>query len=679
MTVRNRFAVAVAATAALLVTVASAGGIDRTGMDTATPPGTDFWEYANGAWVKSHPIPADRSSYGVSAILNEEATKRTVDLIQTAARGAAPGSDGQKIGDYYESYIDEAGIEAKGIAPLKPTLDKIAAITDRTSLSRLLGEKLRADVDVLNATNLYTDNVFGFWASPSFDDPTRYSAFLLQGGLGMPDREYYISDSAEMAKLRARYLEHVGTMLRLAGIADAQAKAQRVMALETKIAQSHANRVDSGDVTKGNNPWPRNAFARKAPGMDWAAFFAAAGLNGQTRFIVWQPSAVQGISALVASASIEDWRDYLTLRAIDHHASVLPKAFVDEQFAFYGTALQGTPEISARWKRAVNATNAVLGEAVGKLYVAKYFPPQSKALLQTMVANEIAAFEKRINALSWMAASTKAEAKRKLASLKVGIGYPDKWRDYSGLSIVRGDTVGNLQRAEEFEYRYRLSTLGKPTDRGQWVMTPQTVNAVNLPIHNGLNFPAAILQAPYFDPTATAAFNYGAIGSVIGHEISHSFDDQGALFDSQGRLRNWWTDADLKKFQQAGAALATQYDGYKPFPDLGVNGQLTLGENIADLAGLGAAYDAYRASLGGKEAPVVDGLTGDQQFFLAFAQAWRRYQRPEALRQALIGDGHSPARYRALTVRNIDAWYAAFPIKESDPLYLAPEKRVRVW
>ncbi len=664
---------------ATAVAWAAVTGVDKAAMDTATPPGTDFWQYANGAWVKAHPIPADRSSYGVGAILVEQANQRTVDLIQDAARGAKPGSDAQKIGDYYASFMDEAGIEAKGAAPLKPLLAKIAALADRTALSHYLGETLRADVDVMDATDLYTDNIFGLWTSPALDDPAKYYPYLLQGGLGMPDREYYLSDKDTMKKARTQYVAHIAAMLKLAGIADADAKSQRIMALEVKIATTHASRADSEDVQKGNNSWARADFSKKAPGLDWNAYFAGAGLDAQSLFVAWHPTAIAGISHLAASEPMEDWKDYLAFHLIDHFADFLPKAFAAEHFAFYGTALEGTPEMRARWKRAVDATNAALGEVVGKLYVAKYFPAEAKAQLQTMVANLIAVYNKRIDALAWMAASTKAEAKKKLATLKVGIAYPDKWRDYSGLTVVRGDAFGNLQRAEEFEYRFRRARLGKPADRNEWVMTPQTVNAVNLPLHNSLNFPAAILQAPYFDPKAPAAINYGAIGATIGHEISHSFDDQGSQFDSTGRLRNWWTATDLKQFQAAGEALALQFDGYKPFPDAGVNGRQTLSENIADLAGLGATYDAYRASLGGKEAPVVDGLTGDQQFFLSYAQSWCGYYRPEALRARLVSDGHAPAKYRALTVRNLDPWYAAFPVKPADALYLAPDKRVKVW
>jgi putative endopeptidase len=656
-----------------------AAGIDRAAMDTTVAPGHDFWSYVNGAWVKSHPIPADRSSYGVGAILVEDTNKRTADLIQGASHGAKSGSDAQKVGDYYASFMDEAGIQARGITPIKPMLARVAAITDRASLARYLGESLRADVDALNTSDLYTDNIFGLWVSPAPDDPTRYAPYLMQGGLGMPDREYYVSDADEMKTTRTQYQAYIGSMLKLAGIADADAKAARILALEIRIAQGHAPRADADDVQKGNNSWTRAELAAKAPGLDWNAYLSAAGLETQPRFIAWHPTAIVGTSRLVTSEPVDAWKDYLAFRAVDHYAAYLPRAFVERRFAFYGTALEGTPQIKARWKRAVDATNEALGEAVGRLYVTRYFPPESRAQVREMVANITAAFEKRVEALAWMAPSTKTEALRKLSTLKVGTGYPDTWRDYSALEVVRGDVVGNVERYEAFEYLYRRSRLGKPVDRDEWVTTPQTVNAFNLPILNAMNFPAAFLQPPFFDPKATAAINYGAIGAVIGHEINHSFDDLGAQFDAGGHLRNWWTDADLKQFQAAGAALALQYDGYKPFPDLGVNGRQTLSENIADLAGLAAAYDAYRASLLVESATAIDGFTGDQQFFLSYARTWCSYQRPEALRQRLITDGHAPGRYRALTVRNLDPWYAAFPVKPGESLYLAPDERVKVW
>jgi predicted metalloendopeptidase len=432
------------------------------------------------------------------------------------------------------------------------------------------------------------------------------------------------------------------------------------------------------DVVKGNNHWTRGT-SKKAPGLDWTAFFTEAGLGDQSVFVVWQPSAVTGISALVADQPLEVWKDYLGYHAIESASAFLPKAFGDEEFAFHTQVLTGTPKQRERWKRGVSFTSGALGDAVGKLYVQRHFPPSEKARAQEMVRNLMEAFRQRIDRLDWMAPETKARAKAKLATLKVGVGYPDKWLDYSGLEIVRGDALGNAARAELFRYRRNLKKLGQPIDRAEWVMTPQTVNAVNLPVMNAMNFPAAILQPPYFDSARTAAMNYGATGATIGHEVSHSFDDQGALFDETGKLQNWWTKEDFAHFQSSSAQLVKQYDGYRPFPDLAVNGKLTLSENIADVAGLAAAYDAYRLSLGGKPAPVVQGLSGDQQFFLAFTQSWRSKIREPALRQRILTDSHAPGQYRSDTVRNLDAWYDAFDVKPGRALYLAPADRVRVW
>jgi predicted metalloendopeptidase len=517
------------------------------------------------------------------------------------------------------------------------------------------------------------------WMTQDLDNPSRYLPFLLQGGLGMPDKDYYLNPAKGMPEIRAQYLAHITNLLTLAKVADPAGKAARIMALETRIAQSHWSREDSGDVLKGNNHWTRADFDRKAPGLDWNGYFKAAGLGAQNDFVVWQPEAIIGCSALAAHESLATWKDYLTLRTLEHHADVLPRAFVQEHFAFYGRVLSGTPELRDRWKRGVDATSEALGMAVGKLYVAKYFPPAEKARVQTMVANIMAAFSKRIDNLEWMAPATKARAKAKLAVLKVGVGYPDQWIDYSSLQIKRGDAFGNAERAELFELHRNLAKLGHPVDRGEWVMNPQLVNAVNLPAMNALNFPAAILQPPYLDPNRPLAMDYAAAGATIGHEISHSFDDQGALFDSEGRLNNWWTKEDMEHFQASANMLVQQFDGYKPFPDLGVNGRQTLGENIADLAGLASAYDAYVLSLGGKPAAEVQGFTGDQQFFLSFAQSWREKRREPATRRQLLTDGHPPAEYRALTVRNLDAWYAAFAVKPGQALFLEPKDRVRIW
>ncbi|MCU0685665.1 MAG: M13 family metallopeptidase, partial [Polyangiaceae bacterium] len=651
---------------------AATRGLDLAGMDRATLPGNDFFVYGNGSWLKQTEIPADRSGYGTGAILTELTAKRTAELIAEADAKAPPGSDARKVGDYYASYLDEAAIEAKGLSPLQPTLDRFAALADAKGLARALGATLRADVDAFNRTDFYTDNVLGLWVAQDLNDPSRYAPFLLQGGLGLPDRSYYVDAGPKLAEIRDKYQAYLVAMFKLAGAADAEAKAKRVFELELRLARSHATRTESVDVHKGNNHWARRDFAARAPGLDWDAYFEAAGLGPQGEFVVWHPGALTGLAAAVREVPLETWKDYLTLHALASAAPLLPKAFVDERFAFYGGVLSGTPKLRDRWKRAVDATSDALGEAVGRLYVERYFPASEKARAEAMVQNELAAFARRVERLDWMAPATKQKALAKLKVLKVGVGYPDKWRDYSALEIVRGDAFGNAERAALFEYRRNLAKLGRPVDRGEWVMNPQLVNAVNLPAMNAMNFPAAILQPPNFDPARPSAMDYGAIGSTIGHEISHSFDDQGALFDATGRLENWWTPADFAHFREAAAKLVKQYDAYRPFPDASVNGTLTLSENIADVAGLAVAYDAYRLSLHGQEAPARDGFTGDQQFFISFAQKWRSKFREPTQRQRLLTDGHSPADYRALTVRNLDAWYAAFDVQPGQALFLTP-------
>jgi putative endopeptidase len=601
-----------------------------------------------------------------------------VDLIQAAAAGSARG-DAAKVGDYYAAFMDEAAIEAKGAAPLRPQLAAIEAIKNRTELSRALGGGVRADVDMLNSTDYYTDRIFGVWVAEDMDRPERYAPYLIQGGLGMPDREYYLGDTPRFRELRAKYQAHIAATMRLAGMSEPEARAKRVMDLETAIARAHWTQLQTGDVEKANNSWRRAEFAAKAPGIDWAAFFGAASLSDQEIIKVWQPSAVTGISALVASQPLQAWKDHLAFREIERSAPYLSKAFVDEWFAFNGTALSGTPQMSDRWKRGVTATNEALGEAVGRMYVERWFPPEAKREAETMVRNIIAAFDARIDRLDWMTPQTKARAHEKVRTLTVSVGHPDKWRDFSGLEVRRGDALGNAQRASLFAYRDDLAKLGRPVDRAEWHMLPQEVNALNAPLQNGIFFPAAILQPPFFDANADSAINYGAIGGVIGHEIVHSFDDTGALFSPSGKLENWWTPQDLAKFKEAGARLAAQYSTYKPFPDAAVNGEQTLGENIADLAGLASAYDAWKLSLNGKEAPVIDGLTGEQRFFLGWAQNWRAKFREPALRRALLTGVHAPGEYRSLTVRNLDPWYAAFQVQPGQTLHLPPEQRVKVW
>jgi predicted metalloendopeptidase len=674
-----------AALAASVSAAAPAGdvrdvGIDLAGLDRAVLPGNDFFAYANGSWFRSTEIPPDRSDIGVDAMLIEQADERTAELIRGAGEAASPpGSERRKIADYFASFMDEKKIEALGIAPLEPTLRRIAAVRDRRALSRYLGTTLRADVDILNATSLETDNLFGLWVAQDLDNPGRYVPFLLQGGLGLPDREYYLEDSANMRTIRDGYRAHIAAVFRLAGRPLADAEILHILDLEHHIAEAHSTRAETSDVRRGDNHWTRADFDHLAPGMDWSAYFVGAGLPADQPFVVWQPHAVTGISALVASEPLAVWKAYLTLRALDHFAPYLPAAFVNERFAFYGKVLSGTPELRARWKRAVNATNAALGDAVGKLYVERFFPPAEKQRAEAMARNLLAAFAARIDRLDWMTPATRVQAKEKLASLKVGVGYPDTWRDYRALRVVRGDAFGNALRSEAFRYEWNRARLGKSVDRSEWVMTPQTVNAVNLPALNALNFPAAILQPPYFDPARPVAMDYGAIGAIIGHEISHSFDDQGALFDAQGRLRNWWTPEDFAHFEASGARLVAQYSAYHPFPDLAVNGKQTLSENIADVAGLNVALDAFERSAERAAAPVVAGFTPEQQFFVSFAQSWREKTREPALREQIVADGHAPSEYRADTVRNLDAWYPAFDVTPGETLYLAPDARVRIW
>ena len=655
-------------------------GIDLAGIDKSVQPGDDFDDYANGAWKKATEIPADRANVSTFFYIAEKGEKRLSDLIQgLQAANPAAGTNERKIADYYAAFMDEAGIESRGLAPLQPELDKVAAITDVATLSRYLGTDMRADTDPLNDTNFHTANLFGLFVAQGLEDPSKTVGYLMQGGLGMPDREYYLASGAEMAANRAAYQTYIASILKLAGDANADQKAKTIFDLEMKIAKAHANVIDTQDVHKANNPWATADFAKKAPGIDWAGFFDGAKLSGQQTIFAWQPDAISRLSALVASEPVQAWKDYLHFHAIDHSASLLPKAYADLKFAFYNGQLQGTVQQRDRWKRAIADTNGALGDAIGQLYVKQYFPASSKAKVEEMVDNILAAFRDGVDKLAWMTPETRKIAKAKAETMLVGVGYPDSWRDYSALEVKRDDPLGNALRAQAAEYRHQTAKLGKAPDREEWWMTPQRVNAVQLPLQNAMNFPAAILEPPFFDPNADAAANYGAIGAVIGHEVSHGFDNLGSAFDAEGRLRNWWTKEDAGHFKTATDRLVAQYDAYEALPGLKLNGTQTLGENIADVAGLQAAYTAYQASLGGKPAPVIDGLTGDERFFLAFGQAWRAKLRDESLRAQVIGGGHSPARWRALTVRNIDAWYDTFKIKDGAKLYLKPEDRVKIW
>jgi len=629
-------------------------GIVVANLDRSVKPGDDFYRFANGDWIKRTEIPPDRAAVDVFTKLADLSNKRTNDLINEIAKSnAAAGSGERKVADLFNSYMNESAIEAKGMDPLKPHLDAIAAIHDKKELARALGETLRADVDALNNTNYHTENIFGLWVAPGFHDSDHYLPYLMQGGIQLPDREYYLGDSEQMKDVRAKYGTHVAAMMKLAGFSDPETRARQIIELEHSIAQTHRTLAENEDIHKADNIWKRADFSAKAPGLEWEEYFRGAGLNQTESFDVWQPEAFTGEAALVQSTPLETWKDWLAFHLIEQYSGVLPKAFNDERFSFMGKVLSGAQQQRPRWQRGVFVVDGLLGDVVGQDYAKKYFPPQAKAEAQAMVANLITAFHKRIDALQWMNASTKAEAQAKLSTLYVGIGYPETWHDYSNYEVKADDAFGNIWRGNLSEYQRQVARLGKPVDKKEWSMTPQTVNAVNLPLQNALNFPAAVLQPPFYDPQAPAAVNYGAIGTVIGHEISHTFDTLGSTFDSKGRLRNWWTPEDLKHFEAATQHLADQYDTYKPFPDLAINGKQTLSENIADVAGISAAYDGYKASH--QVAPSDAGFSSDQQFFIAFGQNWGEKNREAALRQQVMTDPHSPGEYRAATVRNVNA------------------------
>jgi putative endopeptidase len=658
----------------------TASGIDLAGIDKSVKPGDDFNAYANGSWLKAAQIPADRSSVGTSYEINNVAEKRLATLLDDIAKSnPKPGTDDRRITDFRTAYLDQATIDRTTPRELKADVDRFMAIGDKRALSAAIGGTIRADVDPLNATDLQTENLFGVFVTQSLSQPNKVVPYMLQGGIGLPDRDYYLSPDPEIAKIRDAYKPFIAKMMGMAGIPDAEARAKRVYDLEAKIAAAHATIVETEDAATANNPWKPADFAAKAPGIDWPAFFQAAQLGGQDEIIVWHPQATRKLAALVQSEPLETWKDWLAFHQIIQSSSVLPTAMNAASFQFFGTALSGTPQQRPRSEQVYKQLERALGDAVGKLYVARYFPESSKRDIEGMVTNIKAAFDRRIAGLDWMAPATKQEARAKVKTMQVGIGYPDHWRDYSSLEIRPDDAYGNLNRAIAAEYRHQLAKIGKAPDRGEWWMVPQLVNAVNLPLQNALNFPAAILEKPDYDPAADAAANYGAIGATIGHEISHSFDNLGSTFDSTGKLRNWWTPEDLKRFNAAGQALVAQYDAYEALPGLHLKGRQELAENIADVAGLSASYDAYHASLNGKPAPVIDGLTGDQRFFLAFAQSWRTKMRDALLRARIASDGHAPAPWRVETVRNLDGWYPAFNVKPGERLYLAPDKRVKIW
>jgi len=643
-------------------------GVDLTTRKATVKPGDDFFASANGAWLDTFTIPPDKASYGIFTKLDDEARANVRKIIEGAAGAKpAPGSIEQKIGDYFASFMDTAKIEADGINALKPDLDRITAVKTPAELARLFGE-------------VGFQSPVGGYIGQDDKDPEAYFVNLVQSGLGMPDRDYYLRDDPKLKETRVAYLAHVGRMLTLAGVPDGSAKAARIVALETKIAQAHWARERTRDAIANYNPKRRAELSSFAPGLDWQAMLDAMGLGAWDRFNANTPTAVKGIAALVASQPLEDWKSYLTYHHVHNHAPYLPKAVDDENFAFFGKVLSGREKQRERWERGVDLVNGGLGEAIGQVYVKQHFPPEAKAKIDALVENMKGAYKANIEKLEWMGPETRAKALEKLASLRVKIGYPNKWKDYSSMAIMPGNVLANARAAEEWSWRFDVAKLGKPVDKDEWLITPQTVNAYYYPPTNEITFPAAILQAPAFDPHADEAVNYGGIGAVIGHEIGHGFDDQGRLYDAKGALNDWWSKADDASFKKRSAGLAAQYGAFEALPGLKVNGQLTLGENIGDLGGLGVAYQAYRRSLGGKEAPVIDGLTGDRRFFLAYAQVFRTKYRDEALRTMVLSDAHSPAQFRVNgVVRNVDAWYAAFNVQPGEKLYLAPDQRVKIW
>ncbi|MET0248452.1 MAG: M13-type metalloendopeptidase [Sphingobium sp.] len=638
-------------------------GFDTAGMDRTTAPGDSFDAYANGAWKKATPIPADRSSYGMFHVLDDLSRTRTRGILEKAQ-----GEGGSRIGAAYKSYMDAATVEAKGVKPIQPWLAEVKGAKDKAALATLAGKAARAGIAW----------PVSFYVGQDDKQPDAYIVSLSQGGLGLPDRDYYLDPGEKMAATRTAYVAHLEKMLTLAGEANAKARAQALMAFETELAKIHWTKVDSRDADKTYNKMTLAQLKQAAPGFDFARYFAANTLKPDT-LLVAQPSALTGTAALIGEAPVGVLRDALLLRSLRAYANVLPDAIGNENFAFYGTTLTGAPEREERWKRGVNFVKGALGEELGQIYVAQYFPPETKAVMDGLVKNVIAAMGRRIDGLTWMSDTAKARAHKKLAAFTPKIGYPDKWRDYGGLDMRGNDLFGNAWRSSQFDFEYQAGKLGKPIYTWEWFMTPMEINAYANFSMVELVFPAAILQPPFFDPHADPAVNYGAIGAVIGHELSHHFDDQGSKYDETGKLNQWWTDADVTAFKSLTGKLVTQYDAYEALPGLPVKGALTLGENIGDLAGIAVALDAYHASLGGKPAPVIDGTTGDQRFFLGWAQVWRVNYREPMLRQMTVSDPHSPAPFRIETVRNVDAWYDAFKPAPGGKLYLAPKDRVKIW
>ena len=643
-------------------------GIDTTQMDPAVKPGDDFFKYVNGKWLDSFTIPADKASYGMFDRLTDKAEEdvRTL-LTELAAKPQPAGSVAQKVVDLYAAWMDEAGIERRGLEPIKADLSAIAAAKTKADLEKLMG---RPDISA----------PFGTSIQPDPADPTHYTVFIGQSGLGMPVRDYYLNQGAKFDGYRAAYKTYVTKIFELLGDPAPAESAATVIALETKIAEVHWPPEKQRDVQATNNPVDRAGLAKMAPAIDWDIALQPAGLGSQQHFVVEETTAVRDGGVLLDSQPIAAWQKYLAFHVANQYATFLPKAFDDANFAFFGTAMRGVQAQRDRWKRGTRLLDQLIGQGVGELYVARYFPPANKAAMDALVANLRAAMGERLKGLAWMDDKTRAEAQKKLATFDPRIGYPSKWRDYSAFTVDKGTLLENVRRGREFDWKRRVARLPQPVDRTEWGMNPQTVNASYNPLLNQLTFPAAILQAPFFDPNADPAVNYGAIGAVIGHEMGHGFDDQGREFDETGKIRNWWTEETNKKFLAQTEKFAAQYNAFCPLPNTCVNGKLTMGENIGDLGGLEMAYTAYKLSLKGKPAPVLGGFTGDQRFFMAHAQVWRSMMRDDALRNLVLTNPHSPPAARgSIPERNMDAWYAAFDVKPGDKGYIAPDQRVRIW
>jgi putative endopeptidase len=643
-------------------------GLDLTAGDASVRPGDDFFRYANGHWLDTTEIPSDQRSWGTFVILNEKANQDQRVIIEEASlAGGAPGSVQQKIANTYNAYLNTEAINARGLAPLQEDLASIAAIRTHEDVIRTMA---RNDIP--------TNAPIAAFAGLDARNPQRYVATFTHAGLGLPEREYYRRADGE--EVRTAYVTYIERVLTLAGQSNGAAKARSIMALETQIAELHWPVADRRQRDRTYHLLSRAELRAIAPNFPWDAGLDAAGMGDATDVVVRELSAMAPLAALFLQTPVETWRDYLTFNLISGSADVLPREIDEANFDFYGRTLNGQPEQQERWKRGVDAVNNAMAEAVGQLYVQRHFPPQAKAQMLDLVENLRRAYAQRIDQSPWMTAETKVVAQEKLAAFVPRIGYPDKWRDFSGLETSADDAYGNSKRANKFNGDWATARLWRPVDRAEWNMTPQTVNASYNSVMNVITFPAAILQPPFFDPNADAAVNYGAIGGVIGHEMGHGFDDQGAKSDARGVLRDWWSPQDVAAFTQVTGRLAAQYDGFEALPGLHVNGRLTLGENIGDNGGLQVALRAYELSLDGREAPTLDGLTGRQRFFLGWAQAWRSKYREEALRNLVLTNPHSPPNFRVNgVVRNMGAWYEAFSVQQDAALYLPPDDRVTIW